>query len=322
MSANTPDDSGSRSGWHEWTIQTFSGWRFPVFALSLIVAYELLVVAMLLLPISDDALGRFAEEFKTWCFGYDPATGKSQPMYLVLMLTEPLVLGLVLAAVYGKQIKGILATPRRIVPYFGTALVVVLASIGVLLSSSDGAAAPHGELPFPAERIRTSYSPPRFDLVDHEGQPVSLGALSGQVVVLTGVYASCGFTCPMILKQAKRAVAALTPEERASVTLLGVTLDPQHDTPEVLAKMASGQGVAAPTFRLATGAPTVIEPLLDRLGIERRRDPETGVIDHSNLFLVVDRQGRIAYRLTLGERQEQWLITALQQLVAEKTPIN
>lgn len=321
MSANTPEAPVRRSGWHQWIFDTFAGWRFPVFALSLIVAYELFVVTMLFLPISDDAVGRFAEEFKTWCFGYDPATGRSQPMYLVLMLTEPLVLGLVFTAVYSKQLKGILATPRRVLPYFGTALAVIVASIGVLLSSSDGAAAPNGALPFPAERIRTSYVPPAFDLLDHEGRPVSLQALSGQVVVLTGVYASCGFTCPMILKQAKRAIAALTPEERASVTMLGVTLDPAHDTPEVLAKMAAGQGVAAPTFRLATGAPSVVEPLLDRLGIERRRDPETGVIDHSNLFLVVDRQGRIAYRLTLGERQEQWLITALQQLIAEKSPI-
>jgi protein SCO1/2 len=322
MSANTSEDSSPRAGWHEWTIKTFSGWRFPVFALSLIIAYELLIVAMLLLPISDDALGRFAEEFKIWCFGYDPATGKSQPMYLFLMLTEPLVLGLVLAGVYGKQVRGVLRTPRKLVPYFGTALLIVGASIGVLLSSSDGAAAPHGELPFPAERIRTSYVPPDFELIDHEGQPVSLTALRDQVIVLTGVYASCGFTCPMILKQAKRAIAALTPEERAHVTIVGVTLDPQHDTPEVLAKMAAGQGVTAPTFRLATGAPNVIEPLLDRLGIERRRDPETGVIDHSNLFLVVDRQGRIAYRLTLGERQEQWLITALHQLVAERARVN
>jgi len=51
--------------------------------------------------------------------------------------------------------------------------------------------------------------------------------------------------------------------------------------------------------------------------VARQRDPKTGVIDHSNLFILVDRQGRVSYRLTLGSRQQQWLISALQVLLAE-----
>ncbi len=300
----------------EWMIEAFSTWRFPAFALSLIVGYELLVLAMLLLPITDDAVGRFAEEFKTWCFGYDPATGRSQPMYLILMLTEPLGLGLVLAAVYWKQLREILHTPRRLLPTFAASTFMVIAAVVALVSISGDAGA-SGELPFPGERVRTSHQPPAFALVDHDGAALRLDELRGRVVVITGVYASCGFTCPMIMGQAKRAVAELTEGERADVTVIAVTLDPAHDTPQVLAAMARGQGIAAPTFRLATGAPSLVEPLLDRLGIERRRDPETGVIDHANLFLVIDRSGRIAYRFTLGERQERWLTTALRQLVAE-----
>jgi protein SCO1 len=53
------------------------------------------------------------------------------------------------------------------------------------------------------------------------------------------------------------------------------------------------------------------------MGIERVRNAETGLIDHANLFLVIDRQGRVAYRFTLGDRQEQWLVSALRLLLAE-----
>jgi hypothetical protein len=88
-----------------------------------------------------------------------------------------------------------------------------------------------GELPFPAEALRTTSSPPPFVLVDHTGAPVSLAQLRGRVVILTGVYASCGYTCPMILGQAKRALAALTEEERAEVVVVGITLDPGRDAP-------------------------------------------------------------------------------------------
>ena len=54
--------------------------------------------------------------------------------------------------------------------------------------------------------------------------------------------------------------------------------------------------------------------------VARKRDPETGVIDHANLFLLIDREGRLAYRLGLGERQQRWLTSALRVLLDEKGP--
>lgn len=119
------------------------------------------------------------------------------------------------------------------------------------------------------------------------------------------------------MQQAKAAVAALTEDEQAQVSVVGISLDAEHDTPQRLAAMAAGQAVTAPRFRLGTGEPRLVEAVLDRLDVSRKRDPSTGVIDHANLFFVVDRRGRIAYRLTLGERQQQWLAAALRRLVAE-----
>lgn len=119
------------------------------------------------------------------------------------------------------------------------------------------------------------------------------------------------------MRQAKAAVAALNDAEQAQVSVVGITLDAKNDTPERLRQMAAGQGVSAPGFRLGTGQPEVVDKLLDDLDVSRKRDPVTGVIDHANLFFVVDRKGRIAYRLTIGERQQQWLIAALRSLIAE-----
>lgn len=119
------------------------------------------------------------------------------------------------------------------------------------------------------------------------------------------------------MAQAKTAVAALSKEQRQDLTIVGITLDPKNDTPERLTYMAEGQGVAAPMWNLVTGEPAKVERILDLLSVARERDPETGVIDHSNLFILVDRTGRISYRLTLGKRQQQWLVSALQVLLAE-----
>ena len=58
--------------------------------------------------------------------------------------------------------------------------------------------------------------------------------------------------------------------------------------------------------------------LLDRLNVARTRDEKSGQIMHSNLFFLLDREGRIAYRLSLSQHEASWLISALRVLLAEK----
>lgn len=121
----------------------------------------------------------------------------------------------------------------------------------------------------------------------------------------------------MIMGQARRAVARLTPQQQAQITVVAVTLDPEHDDPPALRKLADKQGVSTPRFNLVTGDPKVVHRLLDDMEIQRTRNPETGVIEHANIFLLVDRQGRVAYRLSLGEIQERWMGDALKILCSE-----
>lgn len=291
------------------------GWRFPVVALSMLGFASLLSGATLLVPPGDTAFHAFAQEFRAWCFGYDPATGHSQPIIVVMMLSEPLVLGAIVALIWWGPLREGFSAPKQMVPTLAASLLLVTG--GAWGMSQLKVAPAQGEMPFPAERLRTSYKPPSFVLTDQHGEKVSLEEQRGKVVILTGIYATCGFTCPMILRQAKRAVSSLTEAQREDVVVLAVTLDPARDTPEAMAKMAEGQQVSAPTFRLLTGEPGPVNDLLDRMGVERRRNAETGAIDHTNLFLVVDREGRIAYRFSLGDRQENWLTRALEYLLRE-----
>ncbi|MBZ0136806.1 MAG: SCO family protein [Planctomycetes bacterium] len=123
----------------------------------------------------------------------------------------------------------------------------------------------------------------------------------------------------MIFAQAKRAVARLNEEEQADVYFVAVTLDPENDSVEGLAKLAQGQGLAAPAFNLVTGDSLEVNKTLNRMGIERYRD-ELGVIQHTNMFMVIDRAGTVAYRFSLGDLQEDWLVEALKLVCAEPEP--
>lgn len=301
-------------------VQTFfASWRFPVLVLSVLLAFKALVLLVLFVPAAPTGFGAFAEEFKVWCFGFDPATGHMESAYVGLALAEPLVIGAVIVGVWWRPLREVLGVrPRAIIPYVGLAALIVAAGASSLLLMKTDARA--DELPFPAKSLRTALVTPPVALTDHEGEAVSLDALRGRVVMITGVYASCGYACPMILGQARRAVAALAPSERSDLRVLAITLDPDHDGRDQLAQMANAQSVATPTFHLLWGEPRAVDTALDDFAIPRKRDAATGVIDHANLFILVDRRGTIAYRLTLGALQERWLVEALRTLLREPVP--
>jgi cytochrome oxidase Cu insertion factor (SCO1/SenC/PrrC family) len=154
--------------------------------------------------------------------------------------------------------------------------------------------------------------------MNQDGQAVTLSGFLGKVVLLTGMYASC--TCPLIMSQAKRAIGALEPAERRHVVFVAVTLDPAHDDQVVLEKLARGWGVRAPEYHFLWGEPGRVNPLLDRMEIARTMDMTTGAIDHANLFILIDKGGKVAYRLSLSQRQENWLVDALRVLAREPQP--
>jgi cytochrome oxidase Cu insertion factor (SCO1/SenC/PrrC family) len=293
------------------------GAAFPAFALSLLVCWVVFLIAMLLAPSSASGLGAFAEDFRVWCFGYDPATGRTEVAYVMAMIVPQFMIGAFIVFFWWEPLREVSKKPRIVARYLGAAALLVAGSAAGFTLSADRA--PKGELPFPAEELRTAYEAPQFALTNQLRETVSLAEFQGNVVILTAVYASCPHTCPVILSQTKAAIAELSPEEREDLRVIAVTMDPENDSPDVLGELAKNHGMPSTLYHLVTGDPADVEPLLDRMQIARQRDPETGIISHANLFLLIDREGRIAYRLGLGDRQQRWLTSALRVLLREET---
>lgn len=172
----------------------FAGWRFPAAALALLLAQELALLGLLLVPGGGDGPLGFADEFKMWCFGWDPATGAVEWMTVFTTLTSPLFLmGLMLATWWDPLRSAAKAARARFVVWCGVfATVGVTATLGV--AALAGGTPTTGNLPFPAEALRIAVPMPAFDLIDHEGQPLRSRDLEGRVVLLTAVYSACGFT--------------------------------------------------------------------------------------------------------------------------------
>jgi len=320
MGTEEPSEEGLAHGIVERLQGFFGHWQFPALILTVLFTYGALILAVLVIP-PPPSLAQFAEDFKVWCFGYDPATGKMEQAYVVMSLAEPLVLGGVAWFLWRRPLaKAMREHPRALVPWFAGGLAFVFV-IAITLVRREARAGGDQELPFPATALHTSHPPPPVALTDQEGELVTLEAQRGKVVVLTGVYSSCGLTCPRILAQARKAVASLTAPEARDVVVLAVTIDPEHDGKDQLAALSRAQGLGAPTYRFLWGAPDDVNRTLDALEIARRRDEKSGQIDHANVFVLVDRYGKVAYRLSLAEgKDSKWLSDALRTLLREPPP--
>lgn len=295
----------------------FEGWRFPVAAVTLLLGAVVLMGSTLLVPPSAGAAYAFAEDFKRWCFGYDAATGSFEWAYLWMYLVQPLLVAGLILVVWRAPVAWAWHFIRGRVVRFAALVLLATASLGFTLPAMFPPSTPADTSAFPGDSIRTALEAEPFELVNQASQPLRLADLRGRIVVVTAVYASCHDTCPQIVTQIKTSLSELSPEERAQVTVVAITLDPRKDTPEMLAMMADLHGVEAPSWNSVTGEPAVVESILDRYGFARVRNEETGAIEHANLVHVIDRDGRIAFRFSLGPLQQAWLTEALRLVINE-----
>lgn len=294
----------------------FSSWRFPVFMLSVLFFLALLVVTVTLIPVSDSTLGTFAGEFKKWCLGYNPATGEIESIYLVMFLVQPTILSIFIFGFWYKPISEMVKNyPKKAGPYIIPGFVIIVL-VGATLPSlySDGES---GELPFPAKEIRTAISPPEFTLINQNKDSISLTDYRNQVVMVTAVYASCSETCPVILEQAYDVMNRLKIGGKEQLQLMAITMDPDKDTPKMLKMTAEHYELNGPNQHLLTGDKKYVNEVLDKLNIPRRKR-EDGAIAHANVFILIDKRGKVAYRFTLGDRQKEWLIKAAKTLIEER----
>jgi cytochrome oxidase Cu insertion factor (SCO1/SenC/PrrC family) len=294
-----------------------TGGGFAVFVLAVFVLYEAFVLAMAFVPAGDTVLGSFAEEFRVRCFNYDPKAGAMNWGLVGLMTTEPFFLQLLVFFVWRRQLREL--PWRRWPAPLAVASAVAGTVIALCLVEFRSPAAVAGALPFPGDRIRTQLPLPDFNLRDQDDQPISPASLRGRPVLLTTIYSGCTTACPMMLSQVRKVLNDLTPEERTTLTVVAVSLNPDADTRELREMTARTYSFDAPEFHFVSGSGAEVNRLLDALQIVRTRKPD-GQIDHSTIFFCVDRDSRIAYRLSAGEKHHSWLLAALRSLLADGTP--
>ncbi len=122
------------------------------------------------------------------------------------------------------------------------------------------------------EKLEVYGRVPDFSLIERSGRRVSLTDLTGKVWIANFFYTECTDTCPLQSAHMARLQADLA--EAEDVRLVSISVEPEHDTPGVLAEYAAGFRADPERWLFLTGPRDAIY----RLAIEGFR---LGVVDQA-----------------------------------------
>lgn len=139
---------------------------------------------------------------------------------------------------------------------------------------------------------------PSLALEDEGGRRLAGGDLRGRVLIVGFLFTRCTGVCPMLAARMVELQESLPPQDgSAPVDLVAVTVDPEHDQPEVLAEYARRWGMDPTRWHLLTGSRAEVDGVVAgfQQAVERGPTSEGGIPDirHSQRLALVDPAGDV-----------------------------
>lgn len=164
-------------------------------------------------------------------------------------------------------------------------------------------------------RGRNEAMPP-FALWNQDGQLIQPGQLLRHPWVVNFIFTRCTIPhmCPAATQRMIELQQAAKEAGLDDLILVTITFDPEYDTPGILNYYASTRGVDFNNYHFLTGDKTAIDDLMKQFGIITIDEDDT--INHTMDTILVDRNGRIAFRRPGSRWAVEEFINAVQQLPA------
>ncbi|MCP2027070.1 protein SCO1/2 [Flavobacterium sp. HSC-32F16] len=137
---------------------------------------------------------------------------------------------------------------------------------------------------------------PKFELTNQDNVKISNETYKGKVYVLEFFFTTCPSICP------KMNMSMLEIEKtffgNPNFGIVSITIDPAHDTPQVLKDHAKLLGVKSASWNFLTGDKATIMDLSNK-GFNLyagENSKVSGGFEHSGLFALIDKDGNIRCR--------------------------
>lgn len=186
---------------------------------------------------------------------------------------------------------------------FNFASIFVLTTfVAVFISCSDS----DRKLPIYGERdavtktvdgkevVDTVYNTiPPFSFVNQEGDTVSEKMVEGKIYVTDFFFTTCPTICPVMKRQMIKVYNDI--KGKPDVMILSHSIDPEHDTPQVLKKYAQDLGIAGQQWQFLTGNKEKIYEIGQKSYLSTAKEDKSaeGGYIHSGAFILVDKEKRV-----------------------------
>lgn len=137
---------------------------------------------------------------------------------------------------------------------------------------------------------------PKFELTNQDNKKISNDTYKGKVYVLEFFFSTCPSICPKMNQN------MLVLEKKffgnPNFGIVSITIDPRHDTVEVLNNYAKLLGVKSSNWNFLTGDRTVIFDLaIKGFNLYAGENSKvSGGFEHSGMFALIDKNGNIRCR--------------------------
>lgn len=175
--------------------------------------------------------------------------------------------------------------------------------------SPDETAADTAEVEF------TPYPAANFTLTDQDGQSFSLADARGKVVLLDFIFTRCPGPCPLLSLKFSQLQKELGARLGKDVLLLSISIDPRHDTPEVLRDYAKRYEANLDGWKFLVGSTRDTILTATAFGADYQADMN-GIVDHRLLTCVIDQEGIVVKEFTGTNHTVEDLVAAVNRLLS------
>jgi cytochrome oxidase Cu insertion factor (SCO1/SenC/PrrC family) len=164
---------------------------------------------------------------------------------------------------------------------------------------------------------------PEFTLTDQSGAAAGTRQLAGNVWIVNFMFTRCTATCPAQTREMAGLQQNLAKHSLGkSVRFVSISVDPEHDTPEVLSDYAKEYGADTKTWSFLTGPRAEILKLSQKgffLPVTESSAGANAPITHSSKFVLVDPYRRIrGFYEAIATKERGELLRDLDQILAER----
>ncbi len=162
-----------------------------------------------------------------------------------------------------------------------------------------------------AARHETSDDASQPHLIDQTGRRFTLQSLGGKALAITFVAAHCDDACPLINAQFSAAARAVA-KARIPAQLVTITLDPDHDSPATMRKLAKRFEADPRYWLVAGGKPGDVRAIMHAFGVISV-EGERGYRDrHTTFVYIFNAAGHMTQTMLASSALDDDLLDALR----------